>query len=346
MIQPQKLKTGDKVAAISLSWGGPGTFPHRYAAGKQQLAAEFGLTIVETPNAMRDADWLHAHPQARAEDLMGAFADPSIKAILSTIGGEDSIRLLPFLDLDLIAAHPKIFMGMSDSTITHLVCHKAGLSSFYGPAVMTSFAENGGMLPYVVDSVRRTLFSSAAIGLVQPCREGWTDEFLDWSVPEHQVRRRKMNPSTGWKFLQGHGISRGPLFGGCLEVLDWLRGTSVWPTAEVWNGAILFIETSEDAPPPAMVRYCLRSFAAMGILRRLSGILFGRPGGQTPIEKFDEYDQAILAVMSEEGLSDLPIVTNMDFGHTDPVFVLPYGVRAEIDCERQLFSILGNAVVD
>jgi muramoyltetrapeptide carboxypeptidase LdcA involved in peptidoglycan recycling len=85
----------------------------------------------------------------------------------------------------------------------------------------------------------------------------------------------------------------------------------------------------------------------MGILQRLSGILFGRPGGEVPIDKFDDYDQAILQVVSEEeGLTDLPIITNMDFGHTSPMFVLPYGVQAEIDFENKRFSILENAVID
>jgi muramoyltetrapeptide carboxypeptidase LdcA involved in peptidoglycan recycling len=154
-----------------------------------------------------------------------------------------------------------------------------------------------------------------------------------------------LNPSTGWKFLQGKGIRRGHLIGGCLELLDWTRGTKLFP--EDWQDAILFFETSEEAPPPEYVKRTLRVFAAMGILQRLSGILFGRPGGEVPIDKFDEYDQAILQVVSEEqGLTDLPIVTNMDFGHTSPMFVLPYGVQAEIDFENKRFSILENAVID
>ena len=191
MIHPHKLNAGDRVAAVSLSWGGPGTFPHRYAEGKRQLESQFGVEVVETAHALRDAEWLYQNPQARAEDLMTAFADPRIKAIFCTIGGEDSIRLIPFLDLDVMAANPKIFMGMSDSTVSHLACHKAGLISFYGPAIMTAFAENGGMSPYVVNSIRRSIFSPAPIGAIQCCSEGWTDELLDWTNAENQSRARK-----------------------------------------------------------------------------------------------------------------------------------------------------------
>jgi muramoyltetrapeptide carboxypeptidase LdcA involved in peptidoglycan recycling len=343
MIKPKKLNPGDRVAAVSLSWGGPSVFPQRYQAGVGQLQAEFDLQVIETPNALKDADWLAHNPKARAEDLMQAFEDPSIKGIFATIGGDDSIRLLPFLDLDVIRENPKVFLGYSDTTIGHLVCYKTGLVTFYGPSIMAEFAENGGMFPYMVHSVRQTIFSENTIGEVKPATDGWTVERLDWGNPANQQRKRKLNPSTGWKFLQGSGISRGSLVGGCLEVLDWTRGTEIFP--EHWQGAILFLETSEEAPPPETVIRILRVFAAMGILRQLSGILFGRPGGEIPVEKFVEYDRAILQVVThEEGLSDLPVITRMDFGHTSPMFILPYGVQAELDCEKKRFSIIENAV--
>ena len=89
MIKPTKLNRGDKVATVSLSWGGPSVFTHRYQAGVRQLVSEFGLSIVEMPHTLKDADWLARNPKARAEDLMQAFNDPSIKGIIATIGGDD-----------------------------------------------------------------------------------------------------------------------------------------------------------------------------------------------------------------------------------------------------------------
>jgi muramoyltetrapeptide carboxypeptidase LdcA involved in peptidoglycan recycling len=347
MLKPPRLLPGDTVATVSLSWGGPGTFPHRYEAGKRQLQDAFGLRVVETAHALSDPAWLARNSQARADDLMAAFADTSIKGIISTIGGDDSIRLLPYLDLDLMRANPKVVMGYSDTTITHLACYKAGLVSFYGPAIMAGFGENGGLFTYMVESVRKTVFSSEPVGEIAPNGDGWTVELLDWADPANQTRRRKLEPATGWRFLQGAGVRRGHLLGGCLEVLDWLRGTDFWPEPEAWRGAILFIETSEEAPSPAYVLRTLRTFAAMGLLKRLAGILYGRPGGGVPTEKFGEYDRAILQVVAEEeGLTDLPVVTHMDFGHTDPMFVLPYGVQAQIDCEAQQFAIVESAVTE
>ena len=347
MQKPRKLKSGDKVAAVTLSWAGPGCFPHRYEAGKNQLEAEFGLQVVEMPHALRSREWIAANPRARADDLMMAFSDSSIKAVISTIGGEDSLRLLPFLDLEILRANPKIFLGYSDSTVSHFICHKAGLISFYGPSVMAGFGENQGMFPYMTASVRKTLFCAEPIGIIEPNREGWTAQHLDWAVPENQGRKRALNPPESWRFLQGEGIAQGHLIGGCLEVVEFLRGTSLWPDASAWQQAILFLETSEEAPSPDVLRRALRSYAAMGVLQNLSGILLGRPGGDVALPDFVKYEEALLQIVNdEEGLTDLPLITRMDFGHTDPMFVLPLGVLAQIDCDKKQFAILENAVTD
>lgn len=347
MQKPKKLCPGDKVAAVSLSWGGPGTFPHRYEAGKKQLESEFGVRVVEMPHTLKPADWLSKNPRARADDLMQAFADKSIKAVISTIGGDDSIRILPYLDLSVIRANPKVFMGYSDTTNSHFACFKAGLISFYGPSFMAGFGENAGLHPYLIDSVKRCVFSSTPVGEVSPNQSGWTVEHLDWANPANQSIKRNLRPSSGWNWLQGEMIARGHLIGGCIEIIDWLRGTEFWPSKEQWKGAILFLESSEEAPSPEAVKRMLRSIDAAGALRLLNGILVGRPGGANNPAPFADYDKAILqAVREEAGLVNIPIVTQMDFGHTDPMMTMPLGVEAEIDCLSKKFSICENAVVD
>jgi muramoyltetrapeptide carboxypeptidase LdcA involved in peptidoglycan recycling len=347
VIRPRKLQGGDRVAAVTLSWGGPGQIPHRYQAGKRQFEQEFGVEVVETAHALRDPEWIRRNPAARAEDLMQAFADPSIQGIISTIGGDDSIRLLPFLDPATIRANPKVFLGYSDTTVTHWACFQAGLGTFYGPSFMSGFAENAGMFPYMVEAVRRSIFASDPLGVLEPNPDGWTAEFLEWEDPETQSIRRKLNPPEPWRFLQGSGVTEGRLFGGCLEVVEFLRGTDVWPAAEAWGEVILFLETSEEAPKPRVLERALRSYAAMGVLGRIRGLLLGRPGGGVSPDDFSAYDEAVLRVVrDEEGLSDLPVVTRMDFGHTDPILVLPFGVPTRIDAERQRIEVLESGVTD
>ena len=295
MIKPRALAPGSRLAAVSLSWGGPGIFPYRYEAGKRQLEEEFGVTLHPTPHALRSAEWLHRNPKARAEDLLAAFEDDSIDGIISTIGGDDSIRTLPFMDAELI---------------------------------------------------RKTLFSTQPIGLIQPNESGWTTEHLDWSDPKHQTRKRKLQPCTGWRFHQQAGSTTGHLFGGCLEVLEWLRGTPFWPAQDQLAGAILFLETSEEMPPPSALTRFLRSLGAMGTLGSLAGILVGRPAGAIDPARFAAYEEAVIDTLRiEHGLTDIPVVTNMDFGHTDPMFLLPYGIRARIDSTRKTVSLEESGVV-
>jgi len=344
LLRPPMLRPGDTLAAISLSWGGPAVFPHRYAAGVAQLERTFGVRVTPTAHALREPEWLARNPQARAEDLMAAFADPAIKGIIATIGGEDSIRTLPYTNLGVIRANPKIFMGFSDTTSTHFACLAAGLTSFYGPCMLVGIAENGGMLPHVERSMRRALFTPEPLGAL-PSAEAWTVEHLDWADPANQERRRTLTPSAGWRWLQGEAPVEGRLIGGCLDVLDWLRGTPVWPGPERWDGAVLFLETSEEAPAPLAVTRMLRALAACGALERAAALLFGRPGGDVAEAQFDAYDEGLLGVIRDElGRSDMPIITRMDFGHTEPNTVLPYGLRTRVDPLERSVVLLEAAV--
>jgi muramoyltetrapeptide carboxypeptidase LdcA involved in peptidoglycan recycling len=341
--KPPRLRPGDRVAIVTPSWGAPALFPHRYAAGKQQLAEAFGFDLVEMPHTLAAADWLAQHPEARAADLVAAFADPSINGVIASIGGDDAVRLIPHVELAVVAANPKVLLGYSDITVLHFGCLKAGVGSFYGPTIMAGFGENGGLFDYVARSVRRTLFAAEPIGPIEPNRSGWTDELLHWRDPALQNRRRRLNPSTGPLCLRGDGRVRGRLIGGCADVLEMLKGSAWWPPVDYWRGAIFFIETAEEAPPPKLLRRWLRNYHAQGILERLAAILLGRPGGVDPA-KHGAYGEAVLGALDEAGLDTLPVIANLDFGHTDPYFTIPYGVTAEIDCTTASVTVLEAGV--
>ena len=345
LIKPNKLTSGDTIATITLSWGGAGLFQYRYEIGKRRLYDIFGLNVVETTHALRDPQWIYQNPQARAADLMDAFANPEIKGIFSIIGGDDSIRLLPYIDYDVIRNNPKVFLGFSDSTVTHFICRKAGLSSFYGPAVLTAFAENVKMHRYTVDSLKK-LFTSELMGVLPENNEGWTAELLDWGVETNQTVLRKLNPPENWRFIQGSGKTKGHLLGGCVEVLQFIMGTEIWPAVSDWENAILFLETSEEGISPDQLERFLRGLGAQQIIKRLGGILFSKPGGHlVNSTDFLQYDKCVLKVLKEFDRSDLPVVTNLDFGHTDPMMTLPYGRIMQIDVDDKQIAILENSVV-
>lgn len=345
LIQPRRLQSGDTIATVSPSWGGPGIFPQRYAAGKAQLEALFGVRVVEMPHTLAPPEFVAANPRARADDLMAAFANPEIAGIFATIGGDDCIRLLPYLDLEVIRANPKAFLGFSDTTSLHFACLTAGLSSFYGPSIMAGFGENAGMHGYSVEGVRKALFAPEPMGLVPDNTEGWTAERLDWADPALQSQKRKLHPAGRPRVLQGQGQVTGHLLGGCAEVIEMVKGTAWWPGLEMWRGAILFYETSEEAPPPRYIKYWLRNLAAQGILSVLSGLLIARPDPLADPQYQDQLEAAVRESLAEAGLDKLPVLSGLDFGHTQPMLTLPYGATARINCDSASLTILSAGVV-
>jgi len=341
LIAPPALKPGDTVAAISLSSGAAAAFPHRYEAGKRQLAETFGLNVVETPNALRDNAWLHDNPQARADDLHWALTNDDVAGVISTLGGDESIRTVRYLDLDVIRDHPKVFMGFSDSTVQHLVNRKAGIVSFHGPSLLAGFAENGGIHPYVEAAVRAAVFTPEPFEL--SAASEWTEEFLDWARPELQARRRRWWPTPGWQWLSGTDAVTGELIGGNAEILEMSKGTSIWPDDEAWDGAIVLLETSEEVPPPLNVKHWLRNYLASGVLERIGALLVARPLGYSQQQTFELWD-IVQAVLAEAGRPGLPVVANVDYGHTSPAGVLPLGCRARVDPVHRTVTVVDAGV--
>ena len=204
MIKPKKLKKGDKVAIVSLSSGlaGEEIFRHRYELGKKRLE-QLGFNVVTMKNALKGIEYLYNHPEKRAEDFMEAILDKDIKGIICNIGGDDTIRLLPYIDFEAIANNPKVFMGYSDTTINHYMMQKAGVVSYYGPAVMTDFAENNNMHTYTLKYINEVLLENRE-DIVIKSSDKWTSEYLDWAIEENDNISRKMNEEKyGYEVLQG-----------------------------------------------------------------------------------------------------------------------------------------------
>ncbi len=356
LIKPCALHPGDRVAAISLSWGGAGLYQKRYEQGKRQFEEAFDVQIIETPHALASPEEIDAHPEWRLDDLMGAFSDNKIKAILTNIGGDDTIRLLPLMTeqhFRIIHDNPKIFMGMSDTTVNHFICFKAGISSFYSPCLLFGYAENGGIPDYMIQNTKKVLFSTEPIGVLPESRSFIIERVLFGN--EDIIRTRK--PSTPWRYIGGQKSVRGHLIGGCADSLfSCMNGTILFPEKQCFEHAVLFLETSEDMPSPNQLIYWLRILGVNGILERLSGILLARPGGEFLSEdqvaqeawvaRYADYDKAVLKVLAEFGRQDMPVVTNMDFGHTVPQLILPYGALCEINPEAHTVCILESGVIE
>lgn len=340
LIIPKKLQRGDRIATVSLSWGGAGDegLRWRYNHGVNRLREEFGLTVVEMEATLRGSEYVYCNPQRRAEDFMNAFRDPDIRGIFSVIGGEDSIRMLPYIDFNVIRNNPKVFLGYSDTTVGHFMCLHAGLRSYYGPSVLAEFAENVKIFPYTKHAVEKALFTGEVMGRIE-IPEKWTSEMIPWTLENSSIRK-KMNLYAPVRCIRGTGEAEGHLIGGCLEVIDMIKGTSIWDPDE-FSGAILFLETSEVMPSPEYVRFSLRNLGAQNILASISGLVFGTPYNDHYTE---EYIVEIEKILDEFGRTDLPVLFGLPFGHTEPMTVLPYGAKARVSCREASLTILEPGV--
>lgn len=339
MIKVNRLKKGDKVAIVSLSWGGLGDegLIHKYYIAKERLEKEFGLDVVCMPNALKGSEFVDKHPELRAKDLMDAFKDKSISAIFCAIGGDDTIRLLPYIDLDTIKDNPKIFMGYSDSTVNHFMMFKAGIVSFYGPSVMCEFGDYVKMFDYTKKAVQDILFSKWNEYKLKPSSE-WTDEIIFWQESNKNKLYNMKKDTHGYEIVNGTDTVTGKLLGGCIDVFMMTIGTNIWPTTEEWKNTILFVETSEDKPSPNFIKWTLRNLAAQGILEVINGIIVGKPQGEV---YYDEYKEVIKKViLEEEKLYNLPIFYNVNFGHAKPIGIIPYGVETELNCTNKTITFL------
>lgn len=343
MMKPKRLQKGDKVAMVSLSRGmlGEKMFLHKFELAKKRLEEEYGLEVVAMPNALKGIGYLYEHPEARAQDLMDAFLDPEIKAVFNAIGGDDTIRLLPYIDFDILRNNPKIFTGFSDSTTNHFMMHKAGLVSYYGLSVMNNIAEYVSINEYTKYAMEKTLFDpqdKLEILCSDYCsyekdKVWWKEENINQVTPRH--------PNTGYEILQGTGKVTGELFGGCIDVFPELLGTSLWPTLEEWKGKLLLIETSEVDMHEMVLSWFLRNLHAQGILHVIKGIVVGKPAIEDKVEKYKSVYKQVVGF--EAKLPELPILYNVNVGHAYPIGVFPLGLQYEIDCDNKKFTLLEKA---
>ena len=342
MIKPQRLKMGDKVAIVSLSNGklGDEKFNHKYELGKKRLEEKFGLEVVSMPHALKGEKYIYEHPEKRAEDLMAAFRDKSIKAIISAIGGEDTIRLLPYMDYEIIKNNPKIFMGYSDTTANHFMLYKAGVVSYYGPSLMRDFAEYVDMFDYTENAVRELLFEAKENYEIKKC-DYWINEDIDWCEENSNKTLEKLKDEKGYEVIQGKGKVKGKLLGGCLDAFPIYVGTEVWPSLEEWKDKILFLETSEDKPDPLFLYFYFLNLGAQGILNAAKGIIIGKPKNEA---YYEEYKEVYRKVLKEYSREDMPVLYNVNFGHSAPIGIIPYGIECELDVDNKKITLLEKIV--
>lgn len=346
MKKVNSLRKGDKVAIVSLSSGmlGEEFCSHNIEIGVRRLR-EFGLEPVFMKNALKGIEYLKEHPEHRAADLKEAFIDNSIKGIICAIGGDDTYKLLPYLMeddefIDAVQKNSKLFTGFSDTTINHLMFYKLGLRTFYGPCFIADLGEMANeMLPYT---------KKAFQGFIKGCEpkeiissEIWYEERNDFSKKGIGTDRIAHNETKGFELLQGDKNFEGRLLGGCLESLFDLLSDNryddeheicekygIFPSADEWTNKILFIETCEEKPTPSIFRNELMALKTKGVFNKINGIIVGKPQDET---YYEEYKKVLIEVIDNPLM---PILYNVNFGHSSPRCVIPYGTEVLVDIQN------------
>ena len=335
------------VGIVSLSSGilGEDSVQHEVKIGIERLK-KFGLNVKFMEHSRKGLSYISKHPEKRAEDLINAFKDDSIDMILCAMGGDDTYKLLPYLfDNDELkeAVKQKIFLGFSDTTMNHLMLHKLGIKTFYGQSFLADLCElDKCMLPYT-EKYFVELIRTGKIKKIEPS-DVWYEERKDFSVDAIGTKR-VMHNDNGFVLLQGKSVFSGKILGGCIESIydifdssyhndsvEMCQKHQLFPKLDDWKDKILLIETAEGASAPDEYRKMVKALKKSGIFDVLSGVIVGKPIDNLYAEEYKEI------LIDEIDKPSLPIVFNINIGHATPRAIIPFGVKATVDTDRQVIE--------
>lgn len=314
------LKKGDTVrvitpaSSLALPWIGSDL----KQLAQQRLEA-LGLTVTFGKYVNESDLFYSTTVEHRIEDLHDAFADSSVKLILSVIGGYNSNQLLQYIDYDRIKNNPKRLCGFSDITaLANAIYAQTGLVTYSGPHFF-NFGQKKGF-DYTQDSFVRCHFSD------QPYSVELSSHYVDGYWANNQDNPEFIQ-NKGWLVLN-EGEAKGTIIGGNLGTLGLLFGTKYMPRPE--GDIVLFIEEDSEDKDVGFDRH-LQSLLHQSWAKQIRAIIVGRyekASGTT--------DEKLIAMLrSKKELRGIPIIANVDFGHTTPLTTFPIGGEAHIRAGSQ-----------
>jgi len=338
-----KLKEGDKVAIVSPSFAAPGKWPHIYELGCLRLREVFKLEPVSYPATSK----VGASAEERSADLIAAFSDPEIKAVISSLGGDDQVTYIKNLPNKPFINNPKPYFGFSDNSHFENFLWLNGVPSFYGGALFTEFAMQGHMDEFTSNYLRYALFEKGKKELM--ASPVYNDIGLDWGDVSTVNKERTYETNEGWIWDNNNSVDvEGISWGGCIESIDEiLRHNIALPTLKDFEEIILFAESSEEIPSAPYVFRVFRALGERGILKRVRAIMIGRPKAWEFDKQFNAFEKTEYRKQQREAIikavrnynKEIPIIQNLDFGHTAPQICLPNGCNVFIKAqEKRIFA--------
>lgn len=326
MIKPPKLNKGDKIGFFSPSVPITAFAPKRFDRAKSFLESK-GFELIAGSLTGSSDHYRSGTIQERAKELNQLIRNPSVRCIMSTIGGSNSNSLLPYIDYQALKEDPKIIIGYSDVTALLLgIYAQAELVTFYGPALVASFGE----FPPLVDATFSSFIDILCSSSVQHqyiMPKYWTDIRHDWETQDSA----KEVYQNEWQFI-GSGKVTGRIMGGNLNTMSGIWGSRYMP--EIQNGDILLLEDSLKTID--IVERLFAHLLICGVFDRVAAVVLGKH------ELFDDRGtgRTVLDVLYEV-LADkqVPILYGFDCCHTHPMLVTPIGIKATIDFDKKTFNL-------
>lgn len=322
------------MAVVSPSFAAPGVGPAVHEQAMRRLVEVTGVVPVEYPTTRH----VGASAQARAADVNAAFADPTIRAVVATIGGEDQIQVVPHLDPELVRADPKPFCGYSPNTnmLSWLWTH--GVAGFYGGSTQVHLGPGPA-----VDACHQAALRAALVagGRLEVAAPGESEDIgKDWADPAALTEYGDREPTPPWTWAGPAATVTGRTWGGCIEIVQWILAAGRFPAnPAVLDGGVLVLETSEEIIPAREFGWILRCLGERGLLAAAGAVLVARPpassfGKQPPAaeraaHRAEQRDVAIEIVGRYN--PDAVVCVGVPFGHTRPQWILPYGGEVTVD---------------
>jgi muramoyltetrapeptide carboxypeptidase LdcA involved in peptidoglycan recycling len=324
IINPKKLKIGDKIRIIAPSKSMTMISKEtREIADKRFFDMGFKLSFGKN---VEENDYFNSSSiKSRVQDIHDAFSDKNVKGVLTAIGGFNTNQLLEYIDWKIIENNPKIFCGFSDITIlNNAIFQKAGLITFYGPHYST-FGQKL-YFDYTLDYFKKCLMENNSFKIF-PSKQ-WSDDKWYGNQEKRNLIRNK-----GWTVIN-EGKAEGIVIGGNIGTFNLLQGTEYFPKVKK---LILFIEDDDLPRDSSAMEFdrALQSIIQQLYLDKISGIVIGR------FQKESNMTVEIIKqiIKTKKELSNIPILFDVDFGHTDPKITFPIGGKVKIIAKNKASKI-------
>lgn len=308
-----RLQPGDEVRIIAPSGGWQVRRTEAYGRAKERLEA-LGLTVSYGKNIQSQGRFRTGALDDRLADLHDAYRDPNVRLVMAMHGGWSANGLLRNIDWDLVQSNPKPVLGFSDITVLlNALYAKTGRVQLLGP----TFSALGGreLVDYTVTNLQSVLMGEGPVALRR-------------SKQWQRSRSSTLSKTRPWKVLQP-GRAEGMLVGGNLGTFYLLQGTACQP---VFNKPTILVAEDDDEPG----KFCAREFERRlesllqlpGARKSIRGLVIGRFQPSSRVTMPD-----VRAIVANLNLGDIPVIADVDFGHTMPMLTLPIGGTAEVLAE-------------